>query len=183
MLGKWLSHKEYQKNVVSEFSDLARLNPHALLEYQNDISRVFILNLDLLKPIIEPLYSTTGRPSNLQPEIFRSYTLMNSLGFTIDNWIVKLQNNNVLRILIGGTIPRGTLQWKNKMKERTAAERVNNRILNDYGIENSKARGKKRISFLTTIAVFNIHLDVQLKLLKVKCLFDFMKTFNIQAVA
>jgi len=81
------------------------------------------------------------------------------------------------------TIPRGTVQWKNKMKERTATERMNNSILNDYGIDKSKARGKKRISFLTTIAVFNIHLDVQLKLLKVKCLFDFMKTFNIQAVA
>jgi hypothetical protein len=55
--------------------------------------------------------------------------------------------------------------------------------LNDYGIENSKARGKKRISFLTTIAGFNIHLDAQLKFLKAKCLFDFMKTFNIQAAA
>jgi len=105
MLGKWLSHKEYQKNVVSEFSDLARLNPHALLEYQNDIPRVFILNLDLLKPIIEPFYSTTGRPSNLQPEIFRSFILMNSLGYTLDKWLVKLKNNYVLRVLIGGVVP------------------------------------------------------------------------------
>ena len=69
------------------------------------------------------------------------------------------------------------------MKERTAAERVNNRILNDYGIENSKARGKKRISFLTTIAGFNIHLDAQLKFLKEKKLFDFCSTINISAVA
>jgi hypothetical protein len=491
MLGKWLSHKEYQEFVVSKLSELARLNPYALLEYQNEISRAFILNLDLLKPVIAHLYSTTGRPSNLQPEIFRSFILMNSLGYTLDNWLVKLKNNYVLRVLIGGvapslgshydfinriykldekplhkfkkrkpakklgknkklpnrrsgivgrlatailkgkkfnckaelvlhkifaevcvkssvdlgligkkvsisgdgtcietgasdfgvktcecknfecnctrkfsdpnaswgwdshneryyygytgyfistynnelktdlplylrlvdakrhdsvsavvsleqarelypnltfetfisdsasdnyptyellykwninavialntknkgnfkspppigvnehgvpicpggnlmiyagfydkdrcrikwrcprilgkcsaceacqncskssygrtiythpswdlrkfsTIPRGTVQWKNKMKERTAAERVNNRILNDYGIENSKARGKKRISFLTTIAGFNIHLDAQLKFLKAKCLFDFMKTFNIQAVA
>ena len=491
MLGKWSSHKEYQEFVVSELSELARLNPYALLEYEKEISKLFILNLDLLRPVIAPLYSVTGRPSNLQPNIFRSFILMGSLGFTIDKWYVKLKNNYVLRVLIGGkipslgshydfmnrlyqldekpchkpkkrkpskkigknkklpnkrsgivgrivagifkgkkfnckaetvlhkifaeacvkssvdlglipkkvsisgdgtciesgashfgvktceckdfncscprkfsdpnaawgwdshnerwfygytgyfistycnefktdlplylrlvdarrhdsisavvslaqirelypyfnfetfisdsasdnyptydllhkwiinavialntknkgnfknpppisvnehgvpicpggnlmiyagfydkdrcrikwrcprvmgkcsacdvcqncsksdygrtvythpswdlrhftTIPRSTEQWKNKMKERTAAERVNNRILNDYGIENSKARGKKHISFLTTIAGFNVHLDAQLKLLKSKNLFDFYTTFKIQVVA
>jgi hypothetical protein len=105
MLGKWLLHKEYQKYVVSELSELARLNPYALLEYQNEISKVFILNLDLLKTVIAPLYSTTGRPSNLQPEIFRSFIIMNSLGFTPDKWLKKLQNNYVLRVIIGREIP------------------------------------------------------------------------------
>jgi len=52
------------------------------------------------------------------------------------------------------------------MKERTAAERVNNRILHHYGLENSKVRGKKRISFLATLDAFNIHLDAQLAKLK-----------------
>jgi hypothetical protein len=80
-------------------------------------------------------------------------------------------------------IPRGTLQWKNKLKERTAAERVNKRILNDFGIEKSKARGKKRISFLTTIAGFNVHLDAQLKFLKSKNLFDFSRIFSLVATA
>ena len=93
MLGKWLSHKEYQDFVVSELSDLARLNPRALFEYEKEISKVFILNLDLLKSVIAHLYSDTGRPSNLQPEIFRSFILMNSLGFTIDKWLIKLKNN------------------------------------------------------------------------------------------
>jgi len=69
------------------------------------------------------------------------------------------------------------------MNERTAAERVNNRILNHYGIENSRTRGKKRISFFTTIAGFNIHLDAQLAKLKSDKLFDFIKIFNIAQVA
>lgn len=56
-------------------------------------------------------------------------------------------------------IPRGSKRWKLKMNQRTAAERVNNRILNHYGVEHSKTRGKKRISFFSTIAGFNIHLD------------------------
>ncbi len=105
MLGKWLSHKEYQGFVVSELSDLALVNPYALYEYEKEISKVFILNLDLLKTVIAHLYSDTGRPSNLQPEIFRSFILMSSLGFTPNKWLVKLKNNFALRTAIGGVIP------------------------------------------------------------------------------
>jgi hypothetical protein len=78
MFGKWLSHKEYQEFVIKELSDLSRINPHALFEYKNETSKAFILNLDLLKPFITPLYLTTGRTSNLQPEIFRSFVIMNT---------------------------------------------------------------------------------------------------------
>ena len=63
-------------------------------------------------------------------------------------------------------IPRGSNEWKQIMKERTAAERINNRILNDYGIEESRTRGKKRIFFFTMLAAINVHLDAQLKMLK-----------------
>jgi len=105
MLGKWLSHTDYQNFVVTELSDLARVNRYGLYEYEKEISKVFILNLDLLKPVIAHLYSSTGRPSNLQPEIFRSFILMNSLGYTLDNWLVKLKNNFALRVAIGGVIP------------------------------------------------------------------------------
>ena len=64
-------------------------------------------------------------------------------------------------------IPRGTDTWNEKMRQRTAAERVNNRILNDYAIESDSTRGKKRIAFMTTIAAINVHLDAQLKYLSV----------------
>jgi len=60
-------------------------------------------------------------------------------------------------------IPRGSNEWKAMMKQRTAAERVNNRILNDYGIENDAGRGKKRIAFFSFIAAINVHLDAQSK--------------------
>jgi hypothetical protein len=80
-------------------------------------------------------------------------------------------------------IPRSTRQWKNIMKERTAAERVNNRILNHYGVGSTKARGKKRMSFLTTIAGLNIHLDAQLAKLETKGLFDFAIMFMVKSAA
>ena len=74
-------------------------------------------------------------------------------------------------------IPRGSDLWKEKMRSRTSIERLNNRILNNYGVENSKARGKKRISFFTTIAGFNIHIDIQLAVLKKSGAFDFNSLF------
>lgn len=60
-------------------------------------------------------------------------------------------------------IPRGSDEWKAKMRQRTAAERVNNRILHDYEIEGGDTRGKKRISFMVTLAAINVHLDAQVK--------------------
>ncbi|MDW7672220.1 MAG: hypothetical protein SCM88_11110, partial [Bacillota bacterium] len=79
MLGNWPTHDEYQRFVVRELSILAQLDPSALFEYEKEISKLFILNLDALKTVIASLYSCTGRPSNQQSEIFRSFVLMNHL--------------------------------------------------------------------------------------------------------
>jgi hypothetical protein len=80
-------------------------------------------------------------------------------------------------------IPRGSPLWKLKMKERTAAERINNRILNHYGMEHTRRRGKKRISFFVTLATVNIHLDAQLAKLKADGLFDFEGAFGKDTAA
>jgi len=103
MLGFWRSHSDYQKFVVRELSSIARIFSSALFEYETEISKLYILNLDGLKNVIAQLYSHTGRPSNFQPEIFRSFVLMNHLGYTLDNWIFKLENNFVLRTICGFT--------------------------------------------------------------------------------
>ncbi|MCB2360136.1 hypothetical protein [Clostridium estertheticum] len=44
------------------------------------------------------------------------------------------------------------------MNKRTASERVNKRILNDYNMEQSHAR-KKHWSWWTTVHSTNVHLD------------------------
>jgi hypothetical protein len=80
-------------------------------------------------------------------------------------------------------IPRGSLAWKRKMSERTAAERINDRILIDYGVEDSLARGKKRISFITVLAAINIHLDAQLKVLIQRKMFDFAALLHLDMPA
>ena len=73
-------------------------------------------------------------------------------------------------------IPRGSDAWKDKFNKRTCAERVNNRILNNYGVEKN-FKTKKRISFFSMIAGFNVHLDAQLKYLISNGIFDFEKLF------
>jgi hypothetical protein len=80
-------------------------------------------------------------------------------------------------------IPRGTEMFKSIMKQRTAAERVNNRIMHHYGLEKSKMRGKKRISIMATVAAFNVHLDAQLAKLKANGLFNFADIFGIDMTA
>jgi hypothetical protein len=69
------------------------------------------------------------------------------------------------------------------MKARTACERINDRILHDYRVEYANTRSKKRISFAVTIAAFNIHLDIQIKVLAQSGQFDFHDLFihNIAA--
>jgi hypothetical protein len=76
-------------------------------------------------------------------------------------------------------IPRGSELWKSKMKERTAAERINDRIMQDYGLEYTKRRSKKWIFFDILTAAMNIHLDAQLKSMTEKGIFNFCKLFGI----
>ena len=80
-------------------------------------------------------------------------------------------------------IPRGSDAWKSVMKERTAAERVNDRILHDYGVENGHIRGKKRISFRVAIAAINVHLDAQVKVLQLRKQLDFFNLLYSQTAA
>ena len=60
-------------------------------------------------------------------------------------------------------VPRGTDEWKTQMKSRTTSERVNKRILNDYGLEHAHLRGKKRTFWWSLIHSLNVLLDARLK--------------------
>jgi hypothetical protein len=107
MLGNWPPHEDYQRKLVADLSLLARTNPFALLEYENPISKLYILDLDPLKTILAPHYSPTGRPSKNQQELFRSLVLMNDLGFPLDKWVAKLSMSPVLQLACGfhGKLP------------------------------------------------------------------------------
>ncbi len=48
-------------------------------------------------------------------------------------------------------------------KQRTATERINNRILNDYGLHRMFIHTKEHYSFMTTMIGIYIHLDARYK--------------------
>jgi hypothetical protein len=60
-------------------------------------------------------------------------------------------------------IPRNTELWNNIYNERTAAERVNTKILTDYRLEQPKRYGKAKLCFFMFCNAINIHLDAQIK--------------------
>ena len=108
LLGNWPSHKDYQQQLVNNLSLIGILSPYVLFEYELSISKLYILNLDPLKPLVAPHYSSTGRPAKNQSEIFRSLILMNDLGLSLDEWVDKLSNNPALQFACGfqGKPPR-----------------------------------------------------------------------------
>lgn len=61
-------------------------------------------------------------------------------------------------------VPRGTDAYKKIYSQRTATERINNRILNDYKLHSLMIHRKEHYSFLTTIIGICIHLDARYKL-------------------
>lgn len=60
-------------------------------------------------------------------------------------------------------VPRGTDSYKKIYSQRTATERINNRILNDYGLHRMFIHTKKHYSFMTTMIGICIHLDARYK--------------------
>lgn len=75
---------------------------------------------------------------------------------------VYVKNRSDLRFL--PRIPRDSEEYKEIYKERTASERINNRVLNDYGLQSLKIRGIDHFSFWTMIIGICIHLDARYKL-------------------
>lgn len=105
MLKNWTSHAEYQQFIISNLSNLNKDFYNRILDLESSISKLYCLNLDILGEILKPYYSNTGRPAALQPEIFRSFSLMLFLKETsITNWVKKLNCDEFLAICIGCTV-------------------------------------------------------------------------------
>ena len=60
-------------------------------------------------------------------------------------------------------VPRGTEAYRRIYSQRTATERINNRILNDYGLQRMRIHRKDHYSFYATMIGICIHLDARFK--------------------
>ncbi|APM40795.1 hypothetical protein [Clostridium kluyveri] len=102
MLAIWRSHAEYQLFLINNLLSLYTQSKTSLNFYSEALSKLYILDLDVIKPLIQPCFSNTGKPSNQQPEIFRSFILMSELGYySIPKWIAFLRATPILCYAIG----------------------------------------------------------------------------------
>lgn len=64
-----------------------------------------------------------------------------------------------------GPIPFGSRLWKLIYKNRTACERINNRLLNDYNPAQCQMHTRPRLLFMMLLMGINIHLDAYIKVI------------------
>lgn len=102
MLGNWRLHEEYQSYLFERILPFFKADKDNVLQYKKALSKLYILDLDSLKPLLAPCYSITGAPAKYQPELIRSFILMSELGYqSITEWVHKLTHNEILCVMIG----------------------------------------------------------------------------------
>lgn len=102
MLRNWEQHSEYQKRLETHLIVMQSIQKNRLIQYSKSISKLYLLNLDSLLPVIKPLYYGLGRPAKNQQGIIRSLVLM--LDFkkhSITNWAQLVANDTLLFNLCG----------------------------------------------------------------------------------
>lgn len=104
MLNQWRSHKEYQSYLLEKILPFFESDKDNVLQYGKSLSKLYILDLDPLLPLLAPYYSLFGAPAKNQPELIRSFILMSELGYqSITEWVVKLLHNEIFCVMIGLT--------------------------------------------------------------------------------
>lgn len=102
MLGYWRTQDEYQSFLIDKITPIFLSEKPLVEQYEKALSKLYSLNLDPLKPIIEGRYSSTGAPADNQPELFRSLILMSELKVhNITKWVKKVRSNSILAYMIG----------------------------------------------------------------------------------
>jgi len=102
MLGYWRPHAEYQEYLINNVLPIYIEDKARVEYYAKALSKLYIMDLDVLKPVLEPYYSHTGKPAKNQPEIFRSFVLMSELGeHSITAWVEKLKGDSLLCAMVG----------------------------------------------------------------------------------
>jgi hypothetical protein len=72
MLCYWEPHEDYQKRLLLNLILFSETERSRVVSMDNALTKLYLLNLDNLLPIIKHLYSDTGRPAKNQQGIIRS---------------------------------------------------------------------------------------------------------------
>jgi hypothetical protein len=102
LLGAWRKHTDYQKLMIEQVNREFKRNPKSIATFESAILKMYYLNLDNVREDFQPLFSLTGKPSNQQPEIFRSFSLMSHFKYaSIDEWAAYAPTSPLLCALVG----------------------------------------------------------------------------------
>ena len=102
LFGHWQTHSEYQRLLIQNVLLFYQSEKPRVTRLAKALSKLYILDLDSLKPILQPYYSNTGAPAKHQQEIFRSFVLMSELKqHGISDWVDKLKSDALLCSMIG----------------------------------------------------------------------------------
>jgi len=97
MLRDWIPHSEYQENLRLKMLRCLVTQESRLLQLAKSISKIYLLNLDNLLPVIKPLYPAFGRPAKNQQGIVRSLVLMlDQQEYSITKWALKVASDSLL---------------------------------------------------------------------------------------
>lgn len=99
MLCHWKSHKNYQEKLLACLLLFYETERSRVVAMEKSLSKLYLLDLDPLLPIIKPLFSDFGRPAENQQGIIRSLVLMlDSDKHSITEWSIKVASDRLLCI-------------------------------------------------------------------------------------
>lgn len=102
MLRDWTSHADYQMKLRLKMLLYFETQRSRLLQLDKSISKIYLLNLDNLLPVIKPLYPDFGRPAKNQQGIIRSLVLMlDQQVHSITNWARMVASDPLLFDICG----------------------------------------------------------------------------------
>lgn len=102
MLRDWQLHTDYQIKLRLKLLLYYETQRSRLVGLDKSITKLYLLNLDNLLPIIKPLYPDLGRPAKNQQGIIRSLVLMLDLQeHSITKWSSRVRNDFLLFDICG----------------------------------------------------------------------------------
>lgn len=102
MLGEWRTHQSYKAYLKSEIQRLLPQYKDRFEYYKDLLNKLWLLDLDLAKPIVASRYSSIGRPSYYQPELIRALIAMTHLKLKgIKSLVKTLKSDLILDVICG----------------------------------------------------------------------------------
>jgi len=102
MLREWIPHADYQEKLYLKMLPHWVMQRSRVAALDKSISKLYLLNMDPLLPVVKPLYPDLGRPAKNQQGIIRSLVLMlDQQEYSITNWALKVASDPLLFDICG----------------------------------------------------------------------------------